>query len=470
MTHAQTLLAEKLLKSNGLDPSWIGSESPLGKELQHWIVDTLTMENNMTDEHNEEFPPNPYVILLIFGCCESNYSERNVDKLFRSQDVLKMIEQIVFKHFPITHKFYRGNEIEDPAALLGAAPSILFFWLNRRNGLPNNWINFEVSQVMGNFSLWIRHRLADHMKSKSNEHLINTSTYQKEDHSNQNHEDWIQAQSTDPELTQGTDDVLISMSEAQTKGLLNAFVFSIPMIAIEHATSMIHHSDDSWNLFVKLNPINILQWLMANPLYCDNTEVFDLLCQHADVPISTITTWKNNLPELVMDIESSECSQGTKAKDYTLLAFSAEVKTIEELRQLPHLKRHRETLRRRNNNTHAGLYTLCLLACLTLKGTNTLGINLLESILVFYQKSAQKIVPEGRWLLTEDFLSTWNHNDSTLGKLRRELLNVISLVRYETEFEKLSQNKQMNVLKIHRISKSIGQHIAHDPSIPVIAR
>ena len=381
-----------------------------------------------------------------------------------------MIEKIVFKHFPITHKFYKGNEIEDPAALLGAAPGILFFWLNRRNGLPNTWINFEVSQVMGNFSLWIRHRLADHMKSKSNEQLINMSTYQNEASSNQNHEDWAQATSTVQESAAGIDEALIATSEVETKDLLNAFVFSIPIIAIKNATSMIHQSDDSWNLFVKLNPLNILQWLMANPLYCDNTEVFDLLCPYTDIPVSTITTWKNNLPELIMDIESSDSSQGTKAKDYTLLAFSPDVKTMRELKQLPQLKRQRETLRRRNNNTHAGVYTLCLLACLTLRGTNTIGINLLESILIFYNESAQKIFPEGRWLLTEGFLTTWNQNNSTLNSLRRNLFNIISLVRYEVEFEKLSQNKQMNVLKIHRISKSIGQQIAHNTSIPVIPR
>lgn len=424
----------------------------------------------MTDEQNQEFPPNPYLILLIFACCESSYSPRNLDKLFESTDLSKIIERIVLKHFPIEHSFYNGNAIEDPAALLGAAPTILFLWLKRRQGFPDSWMTFEVSQVMGNFSLWIRHRLADHMKSRSNKLLLNMDTIQQEDHGNQNHEDAAQRQSVNAELVEGIDDALIAMSEAQTKSLLSAFVLNIPMVTITNTTLMIQHGSDSWNLFVKLNPLNILQWLMSNPLYCDNTEVFDLLCLHHDVPISTIAAWKSNLSELIMDLESSETAQGTKAKDYTLLAFSETVKTIEALRKLPQIKKHRETLRRRNNNTHAGIYTLCLLTCLTLRGTDTIGTKLLESILLFYNDSAQKIVPEGSWLITEAFLIAWNNNPSHLSSLRNNLLDVISLVRYEASFENLSSNKQKNVLKIHRIIKSNAQQIANNPSIPVIAR
>ena len=248
------------------------------------------------------------------------------------------------------------------------------------------------------------------------------------------------------------------------------FVLSIPLISIKQATSMIQHSNDSWNLFMKLNVLNLLQWQMANPLYCDDTELFALLSQHAGVSISTITTWKNNLPTLVADLESSDTSQGTKAKEYTLLAFSESVETIEDLRQLPQIKKHRETLRRRNNNTHAGVYTLCLLACLTLKGTNAIGVQLLDGILHFYNESAQKIVPAGEWLLTEDFLTTWNQSDSGINSLRESMLNVIALVRYECDFRTLSQNKQANVFKILRIVKSVGQQIASNPSVPLNAR
>ena len=103
------------------------------------------------------------------------------------------------------------------------------------------------------------------MKSKSNKQLIPMSVYQKNQSSNQNHEDGAQAQSSDEDLTEGIDDTLINASEAQTKSLLKAFVLSIPVISIKQATSMIQHSDDSWNLFMKLNIVNLLQWMMVNP-------------------------------------------------------------------------------------------------------------------------------------------------------------------------------------------------------------
>ena len=470
MTHANTLLAKQVLKQKGLNPAWLNSESPLCTELQDWIVDTLTTQTNMAQKHHDGFSPNPNLILLILGCCQSNFSSRNVDKFFASQDVTAIIKSIVCNKFHIGHSYYKGNAIEDPSALLGAAPSILFFWLHRRRGFSNKWMTFEVSQVMGNFHLWIEHRLIDHMKSKTNKKLVLMSDYQNEDYSNQNHEDGAQARSTDEDLAEGIDDALINASESQTKSMLMEFVLSIPIISIKQATSMIQHGNNSWNIFVKLNVLNLLQWQMANPLYCDDTELFTLLSHHAGVSISTITTWKNNLPTLVADIESSDSSQGTKAKEYTLLAFFERVKTIEDLRQLPQIKKHRETLRRRNNNTHAGVYTLCLLACLTLKGTNALGIQLLDGILHFYNESAQKIASADKWLLTEDFLRTWNQSESAMNALKENMLNVIAFVRYESDFGTLSQNKQANVFKILRIVKSIGQQIASNPSVPFDAR
>ena len=124
-------------------------------------------------------------------------------------------------------------------------------------------MTFNVSQVMGTFSLWIQHRIADHLKSKSDKRLVPISECQKYNDSNQNHEDKVQAQSTDEDLSEGIDDTLINAAEAQTKHFLKAFVLSIPVISIKQATSMIQHSDDSWNLFVKLNIVNLLQWMMA---------------------------------------------------------------------------------------------------------------------------------------------------------------------------------------------------------------
>ena len=104
--------------------------------------------------------------------------------------------------------------------------------------------------------------------------------------------------------------------------------------------------------------------------------------------------------------------------------------------------------RRRNNNTHAGVYTLCLLACLTVKGTHPIGKKLLASILHFYNESAQKIRPEGRWMLTEDFLYAWSQSEASISELTDSLLNVIALVRYETDYTSLSSSKQNNVLKM----------------------
>ena len=171
-------------------------------------------------------------------------------------------------------------------------------------------------------------------------------------------------------MSEGIDDLLIAESEEQIKQVLSTFVIQLPLIAIAQATSLIENGENSWNLFMKLNALNLLQWLMANPLYCDNTEIFDLLSQYTDVPHPTLISWKNNLPALITDLNTSHKGQGTKAKDYTLLAFSPSIETIEELRTLPDIKRQRETLRRRNNNTHAGVYTVCLLSCLVMKGSN----------------------------------------------------------------------------------------------------
>ena len=277
MTHAKTLLAKKLLNNKGLNPLWISSTSPLCKELQNWIVDTLTMENDMTNKLNDGYPPNPHLILLILGCCESNFSSRNVDKFFESQDIAAMIQSTVYNHFPMGHTHYKGSTIEGPEALLSSAPGTLFFWLNRRQGFPNNWMTFNVSQVMGTFSLWIQHRLADYLKSKSDKRSVNMSEYQRDGYSNQNHEDGAQTQSTDEELTEGIDDALINASEAETKNLLKAFVLSIPVISIKQATSMIQHSDDSWNLFVKLN------WDMIQQIYHD--QHFHIYSLHFEHPL-----------------------------------------------------------------------------------------------------------------------------------------------------------------------------------------
>ena len=73
----------------------------------------------MTNNPNDGYPPNPHLILLILGCCESNFSARNVDKFFESPDIAAMIKNTVFKHFPMGHTHYKGNEIEDPAAFWG---------------------------------------------------------------------------------------------------------------------------------------------------------------------------------------------------------------------------------------------------------------------------------------------------------------------------------------------------------------
>ena len=81
-----------------------------------------------------------------------------------------------------------------------------------------------------------------------------------------------------------------------------------------------------------------------------------------------------------------------------------------------------------------------------------------------------KIVPAGRWLLTKDMMMSWAKSDDSIGQIRGELLNIIAMVRYESDFESLSDTKRANVLKIHRILKSVGHKIAANPSIPVESR
>ncbi|MAA78902.1 MAG: hypothetical protein CL916_06550 [Deltaproteobacteria bacterium] len=469
MSYAKTILAKKLLKNKGLNPSWLSSEKTLSKELKTWIIDTLTKDDDMTEFSNSK---NPYLILLILNCCQNNYSSRNVDKLLSSTDCQQTISAIVRKHFPGNHSYYQGNEIADPETLCAAASTILFFDLDRKQGFKNEWTTYDVSRVMGTFHIWIKHRLHDHMKLNKDDKTIPMGDTQGINDCDKrgNHEDVAQVKSTVQDLSQGIDDVMISESEDQIKQILNEFVLSLPIIATTQATSLIDKGDDSWNLFMKLNALNLLQWLMSNPLYCDNVYAFDFLSQSADIPLQTVLSWKKNLPNLISELNSSENSQGTKAKEYTLLAFDPNISTIEEIRGLPDINKQRETLRRRNNNTHAGVYTLCLLACLTIKGSNPIGVKLLESLLGFYHDLALKIVPDGRWLLTKELVTFWANSDASIANVKEDLLNVIALVRYESSFEALSDTKRANVFKIHRILKSIGHQIASTPSVPLEIR
>ena len=68
-------------------------------------------------------------------------------------------------------------------------------------------------------------------------------------------------------------------------------------------------------------------------------------------------------------------------------------------------------------------------------------------------------------MLTEDFLYAWSQSEASISELTDSLLNVIALVRYETDFTSLSDTKQNNVLKIHRITKNIGQNIARPAAV-----
>ena len=465
MTYAKTSLAKTILKNKGFNPAWLSTESPLTHNLQNWIIDTLTQERDMTT-----FSYNPHLILLILNCCHSNYSPRNVHKLIKSDDFQKIIVTVVKKHFPANHTFYLGNDIDNPKDLCNCARGILLLELDKKKGFKDEWMTFEISRVIGTLFWWVQHRLHDYMKSNKDGKSISMSATQRDDYTHSNHEETAQVQSIDQDITQGIDDLLIYESEENIKQMLSTFVMQLPIIAITQTTSLIENSDASWNLFMRLNPLNILQWLMSNPLYYHNAVAFDLLCKYADIPPSVVIAWKNNLPELVDDVNSSSSSHGTKAKNYTLLAFSSDISTIEALRSLPDIQTQRETLRRRNNNTHAGVYVLCLLSCLTIKGSNPIGVQLLESLSVFYHASAMKIVPEGRWLLTEELVKNWAQSNAGLSDIKAELFNIIALVRYETNFESLKGTKRANVFKIHRIIKNIGQQIANYPSVPFESR
>ena len=460
MTHAKTML-----KSKGFNPSWLSTESPLTHNLQNWIIDTLTQENDMPT-----FSPNPHLILLILNCCHSNYSKTNAEKLVCSDDFQQIIDSIIKKDFPSDHTFYIGNYINTPQNLSDSARGTLLLELNKKQGFKDEWMTFKVSKVIGTLFWWIKHRLHDHMKASKDHNSLTMGLTQRYDDERGNHEDAAQAQSIDGESLEGVDDLLIAESEEQIKQILSKFVIELPLIAIVKATSLIEDGENSWNLFMKLNPLNLLQWLMSNQLYCDNTEMVDLLSKYTDIPQSTIISWNNNLPALISDLCSSDKGQGTKAKDYTLLSFSPSIETIEELRALPDIKKLRETLRRRNNNTHAGVYTLCLLSCLTIKGSNPTGVKLLESLLAFYHASAMKIVPEGRWLLTEEMVRNWAKSTANISEIRSELFNMIALVRYETTFASLKGTKKANVFKIHRIIKNIGHQIVTNPSVPFETR
>ena len=100
------------------------------------------------------------------------------------------------------------------------------------------------------------------------------------------------------------------------------------------------------------------------------------------------------------------------------------------------------------------------------QGSNPTGVKLLESLLAFYHTHAMKIVPEGRWLLTEELVRNWAKSNATISEIGADLLNVIALVRYGIGFESLKGTKKANVLKIHRIIKSIGKQIVNNSMIP----
>jgi len=462
MTRSYTVLASNLLKSKGFDAKWLTSESPLTSQLQQWIINTLTKEKDMTISNN------PYLLILVVKCCANQYSLRNAEKLITSPDFEAAVKTVVNKHFSGMRSCYEGNTIANTDELLEAAPSILFLALNKRQGFDDKWMTYEASQTMGNFFLWIRHRLSDSLKSTREKHIVSAKPEKKnEDGTSKNPSN---DDPNDDNSLGGIDDIMILEEAKSFKQLVKDLVLNIPIITIKQAASLIKDSDYSWKLFVRLNDLNLLQWLMSNPSLCHNVEIFDLLADYADISLNARISWKNNLSTLIEELESSETSRGTKAKDHTLLAFFDNIETIEELRNLSDIKKHRETLRRRNNNTNAGLYALCLLACLTIKGTNDIGVKLLTSLLNEYNKEALKLVPEGEWKLSEELLTSWAQTSASIKDLNKNLLNIIALVRYQNSYDGLSKKKQENVLQIHRIVKSIGIEITKGEFIPLMPR
>ena len=462
MTRSSAVLATTLLKNKGLDAQWLTSDSPLTAQLQQWIIDTLTKEKDMTISNN------PFLLILIVKCCASQYSPRNAEKLIGSSDFETAIATVVRKHFSGNQSCYHGNTIANTDELLEASKSILYLALHKRQGFDDKWMTYEASQTMGNFYLWIRHRLSDALKSTRDKHIVPTKPENKNDDGND-----TRPSNDDPhdaDSLGGIDDIMILGEYESLKQVLNMLVLNIPLIAIKQAASLIKDSDYSWKLFVRLNDLNLLQWLMSNPALCHDIEMFDLLAGYANIGVKTRSAWKNNLPGLLAELDTSETSRGTKTKDHTLLAFSDHVSTIEELRILGDIKRQRETLRRRNNNTNAGLYAMCLLACLTIKGTNDVGVKLLTSLLHDYNKEAMKLVPEGEWRISEELLTSWVQTSASLKELKSNLLNIISMVRYQNAYEALSKTKRENVLQIHRIVKSIGIDITKGDFVPLAPR
>ncbi len=399
----------------------------------------------------------PALLECTIACCQSNFNRRSLGKFICSPDLIKLIKAIVYDKFVDSE--FDNSLYSSKRELELSAPGILFEKLASKSGLPDKWMKFSVRHLSGTINLWVKHRLKDAVSKgrKNNARL--------EDFTNDKGEESAQLG-----ITQSTNERFELDEDKQLKEKLMVFIRNIPLIAIINTVKLMEEDKQSWILFLKLNPMNLVQWLMANPNYCNEENTFVYLAKAANLPTRTRSRWLNNVPNLNKELLESPTGHITKAKDFTLFAFEDDsMKSIKQFRALKDLTTRRETFRQRNNNTNAGLNILLILTLLTLKSPSPRGKKVLELVFESYSESADKIL-KNDWPLQADTLKKWAHCERNFLEAKSDLMNVIALLRYEIQFDNLSKTQQNNIKKIVRIVRNTGYVIAKNNLFSIVPR
>ncbi len=431
---AQTRLLDLLHHSKGFPPAWASKSTPeLSSSLVKWTDQSLTVDH--LPRINESL-----VLKKVALCCNCSFSRRNLETLFYCKDFKKLVTDVVNKKFE--NRPYGNYLNKDEIHYM--AMGTLFNKLATRSGFPDKLLSYSTSHAIATLRMWMYHRILDELKRGQDDRMVHTDDFS--------------APSTKEGSVQGLENDFLQKEQDTEKSIYLDFVLSIPIICI-HVASM-EAQQFGWNLFLKLNDDNLLDWLMSDPTYYSYLETFNLLSLHASTPLSVINTWRNNVSTLSQELENSPTSRGTKTKEFALLARNPQIPTIEQVRQHPDISTMRETLRRRNNNTDAGLKAMCILALLTVKANNSKGVLLLQYLFQHYLQSAINLHKVNDWPFNTQEIISWSVDTRSISEARADIYDMIAKMRYKKTFASLSKNQTVNVKQIMRQLKLMGDQIS----------
>ncbi len=417
-----------------------------------WIIEVLmsalTTYNNLCT---------PALLECTIACCQNNFSRRALHKFIVSPDLKKLVNVIVSDKF--IESEFENSLFSSKRELQQTALGILFEKLVSKSGFPDKWMKFSVRRLSGTINLWVKHRLKDAVRKgrKNNDRFDNFTNDKGE-------ENLVLG------TANGTNELLELNEDQRVRERLTEFIRNIPLIAIVNTIKMMESEKHSWVLFLKLNPMNLVQWLMAHPKYCCQEETFVFLANAAKLPLSVRSRWLNELPHLIEELRDSPTSHVTKAKDFTLFAFEdASVKSIEAFRDLKDLTTRRESFRQRNNNTNAGVHMLLILTLLTLKSPSQKGKKVLELLFELYVDSANKIY-KTNWPIEKSTLKQWAQCEQSFSAIKVDFMDMVARLRYGASFAQLSKKQQDNVKKIIRMVRNTGYIIAKSKVFSITAR